>query len=177
MGGRWEHMGIVGPVLHAAAGDTLQITMRNLLGNGAAINLEPLGAHWNVAGMLNPIGTGMTATFIIEVPLEAGPPAGSSESSTLYLYHSSLNPTRHENSGLFGPIVVSRPGEANRDGTPKGVDREFITIFQSFNELETEFITFNAANVSKFGWSLDRYGINGRSYGTLKGLNCKVGEK
>ncbi len=33
-------------------------------------------------------------------------------------------------AGLIGPIIVTAKGQANADGTTKGVDRDFITLFQ-----------------------------------------------
>ncbi|KAG1665501.1 hypothetical protein FOA52_009762 [Chlamydomonas sp. UWO 241] len=174
-GGKWEHLGMLGPVLYAAAGDTVQITLRNML--GVAINLEPMGAHWNIAGLLGPVASGNTASFAIEVPAEAAPSSDSRETSRMYMYRSSQSPTRHENSGLVGPMIISRPGTVNADGSPKGVDREFITLFQIYFEVETVFIAFNAKEFKDGDWSLHRYTINGYSFGTLPGLNGNVGEK
>ena len=141
--------------MHAEAGDTLQITLRNLL--KIPVNLEPFGNGWNIGSMLKPIPPGTTVTFTIEVPLTAGPLAeaatgsgtsgtsltsaavsgggtngttGQRQSSVLYMYRSSLNPTLHENTGLMGPLIVTRKGDANADGTPRGVDREMVTLFQ-----------------------------------------------
>lgn len=48
---------------------------------------------------------------------------------------------------------------------------------QIFNEIETAFISFNARNLSKFGYNSMRSAVNGRSFGTLAGLNASVGEK
>ena len=39
--------------MHAEAGDTLEIWLRNLL--NVHVNLEPMGNAWNVHGMLQPI--------------------------------------------------------------------------------------------------------------------------
>ncbi len=69
-------------------------------------------------------------TAVPQVPDDAGPAPGLAESSRMFLYHSTINPTKHDNSGLMGAMVITRKGEANVDGTPRGVDREFMTIFQ-----------------------------------------------
>ena len=50
-------------------------------------------------------------------------------------------------------------------------------ILQVFNEVETHFIKFNAANITKFGYDTKRMAMNGRSFGTLTGLDMNVGEK
>lgn len=76
----------------------------------------------------------VAAAFLLarrtQVPSDAGPPPDSDQNSHLFLYRSAVNPTRHENSGLVGGIVITRKGEANPDGTPRGVDREIVTLFQ-----------------------------------------------
>lgn len=48
---------------------------------------------------------------------------------------------------------------------------------QIYNELETEFAVHNGPRWTKNGWDTDRYTINGRSWGTLEGLEMNVGEK
>lgn len=115
-------------MIHAEAGDTILVWLRNML--AAPVNLEPMGNSWSVATLLQPIQSGMVAKYTIDVPLSAGPPAGSEQSSTLYFYRSTLNPTFNENTGLVGPLIITRKGDANADGTPKGVDREFVTVYQ-----------------------------------------------
>ena len=54
------------------------------------------------------------------------------------------------NAGLMGPILVSSKGSTKPDGTPKDVDREFITAFAVFDETEREFIhsVFDFADTS-----------------------------
>ena len=46
-----------------------------------------------------------------------------------------------------------------------------------FNEVETSFISFNAGNITKYGYNTQRAAINGRSFGTLPGLNMSVGDR
>ena len=89
--------------MHAEAGDVLQIWLRNML--SVPINLEPMGNAWNVRGTLQPVEPGLTAGFSIDVPMEAGPPPGAQQSSALYLYRSSLNPTINEVWGGKGGDV------------------------------------------------------------------------
>ena len=48
---------------------------------------------------------------------------------------------------------------------------------QIVNEVETPYIVFNAANITKYGYNTMRSAMNGHSFGTLKGLNAVVGEK
>lgn len=48
---------------------------------------------------------------------------------------------------------------------------------QIFNEVETEFSVNNGPFWVANGWDTTRYSINGRSWGTLEGLEMNVGER
>ncbi len=61
-------------------------------------------------------------------------------SSIVWLYHSHVNDQRDVDSGLVGAIVVMARGEANPDGTPKGVDREFVALFEMFDESQSWYL-------------------------------------
>ena len=63
-------------------------------------------------------------------PVQAAPGADEDASSKLWLYRSVLTQQTDANSGLVGPIIVSRPGVADADGSPSDVDVEFVTLYQ-----------------------------------------------
>lgn len=79
------------------------------------------------------------------------------------------------------PILVTAKGQAQQDGSPHGVDREFITLFSVSDENESWYIDKNIATlagraqVSKddagFRESNRMHGINGYVYGNLPGLH------
>ncbi len=50
------------------------------------------------------------------------------------MYHGHTDEPGDTNAGLIGPIIVARAGSAREDGSPKDVDREFITMFTVFDE-------------------------------------------
>jgi hypothetical protein len=68
------------------------------------------------------------------------------------------------NAGLVGAIVITAKGKAKPDGSPKDVDREFVTAFQIFDELRGQ-------DAGMF------HAINGYVFGNLPGLVMKKGEK
>ena len=109
------------------------------------------------------------------------------QSSIVWSYHSHVNEVADTNAGLVGPIIVTRHGEANPDGTPKGVDREFVTLFTIFNENKSPYLDQNikkyAGNSSAINTQDDefiesnlKHSINGFVYGNLQGLNMKQNE-
>ena len=46
-------------------------------------------------------------------------------------------------SGLFGVIVVTRQGMARANGSPKDVDREFVSMYIAINENESWYLDDN----------------------------------
>ena len=68
------------------------------------------------------------------------------------------------NAGLMGPIIITAKGKAKPDGSPKDVDREFVTSFMIFDELHGQ-------DAGPF------HAINGYIFGKLPGLVMKKEEK
>jgi manganese oxidase len=148
------YLGILGPILHAEVGDTIKVVFRN---NGThPYSLHPHGVFYKKASEGSPYADGVAAaakggdgvapgkTFVYEwdVPERAGPGPGD-PSSVVWLYHSHVDERRDVNAGLVGAIVVTRRGMARPDGTPKDVDREFVTLFIIFDENQSLFIDHN----------------------------------
>ena len=65
--------------------------------------------------------------------MQAAPGDDEDASSKLWLYRSVLTQQTDANSGLVGPIIVSRQGMAESDGSPSDVDVEFVTLYQVSN--------------------------------------------
>jgi FtsP/CotA-like multicopper oxidase with cupredoxin domain len=63
----------------------------------------------------------------------------------VWLYHSHVQELEDVNAGLIGAIVVTRAGMAGRDGKPTDVDREFVALFQVFDENESGYLDKNVA--------------------------------
>ena len=91
-------------------------------------------------------------------------PGPGDPSSLVWWYHSHIDEPAETNRGLLGPIVITRRGFARPDGSPRDVDREFVTAFFIFNELNGEEPGL-------------MHSINGYIFGNLKGLVARVGEK
>ena len=107
-------------------------------------------------------------------------------SSVLWMYHSHFVESTDMNTGLVGPIIVTRKGEARPDGSPKDVDREFITDYAIFDETDSWFFE---GNVGKLGRQLRlralnpllreqnlMYSINGYIEGNIPMLTMRKGE-
>jgi len=141
----WAHLGILGPLIRAAVGDTIKVIFRNHATR--SYSLHPHGVFYrkNAEGMTYLDGTdradqaddavapGGTFTYVWLVPERAGPADGDG-SSAFWLYHSHVDEGKDINAGLIGPMIITRRGMARPDGSPRDVDREFVAQFGLFDE-------------------------------------------
>lgn len=189
-------LGILGPVMHAEVGDTIKVVFKNNC--SIPVSMHPHGVLYDKASEGAPYADGIpdsekageavppggNFTYVWNVPERAGP-GPDDPSSILWMYHSHVDEVTDTSAGLVGPIVITRHGEANPDGTPKGVDKEFVTLFTIFNETRSPYFaynlkTFTGENMSQVNWndpnfweSNLKYSINGYIFGNLPGLDME----
>ena len=155
-----EYLGLLGPALRAEVGDTIKVVFKN--NASRPYSMHPHGVFYEKASegsmyadnvsdekkMGSMVPPGGTFTYEWEVPERAGP-GPKDPSSIVWAYHSHVNEYKDVASGLVGAIVVTRRGQMNSDGTPKGVDREIFALFTSFNENQSWYVQENiAAHIS-----------------------------
>jgi manganese oxidase len=195
----WQHLGLLGPTLHAEVGDTLKVVLKNLTPaqDKLAISLHVHGAKYDKSseGALYNDGTsgkdklddavkaGQTYTYTWHIDEAAGP-AKMDGSSIVWMYHSHTDEITDTYSGLLGALIVTAQGQAKPDGSPQGINREFVTAFEVMNENKSllaaqNFARFSSQTTSdpEFEESNLMHAINGFVYGNLPGLNVKLGEK
>jgi FtsP/CotA-like multicopper oxidase with cupredoxin domain len=187
----WEHAGILGPIIRAEVGDRIEVTLKN--NTSFPVSLHAHGVHYlkPYEGAGYPDGTkdsdkddeaiapSDTYTYRWQVPTRSGP-GPQDPSSVVWLYHAHVNSPQDINTGLVGALIITRHGEARPDGSPKDVDREFITLFMNFDEAQSRFSLRNAALISSGpgAASLNRFhSINGYVFGNLPMLRMKAGER
>jgi manganese oxidase len=193
----WEHMGILGPLIRAEVGDMIEVFFKNntkltcsMHPHGVSYAKDSEGAMYNdgtqgAAKKDDMVPPGGSFTYHWSVPERAGPAHGDG-SSILWMYHGHFVESRDMNTGLLGPIIVTARGEGRADGTPKDVDREFVTAFALFDETDSWYFS----DPRKMGTSLsmkitDRvfreqnvlYSINGLIEGNLPLLTMRRGER
>jgi len=150
-----EHMGILGPPIHAVVGDTIVVHYRN----NARFNtsIHPHGVHYSKANEGSPYADNTTGlmklddmvppggehTYNWEVPGSAGPGLRD-PSSIVWLYHSHANEVNDTNTGLIGAIVVTQANKANlTTGRPTDVDQEFFVLPMVFDENKSRYVQEN----------------------------------
>jgi len=181
----WEHLGFLGPVIHAQVGDKVQIVFKNNLQRPVSIHMHGLLYQKDSEGAPYADGTsgtqkgddavppGQTWTYNYAVPDRAGP--GPMEgSSVMWMYHSHTDEVGDTYSGLMGPVIVTKKGMARQDGSPVDVDRELISVFQVSDEnqsldlqanLDKAGVHKNVVGSDEFTESNLTHNINGYVYG------------
>jgi FtsP/CotA-like multicopper oxidase with cupredoxin domain len=186
---KWQHTGILGPVIQAEVGDTIQVVFKN--NTRFPQSMHPHGVFYLKNSEGSPyndgtsgadkaddaVPTGGVVTYTWQVPDRAGP-GPADKSSIVWMYHGHVFEPGDTNAGLIGPIIVTRRGMARPDGSPTDVDREFITLFTVFDENSSPYLDANiqtftgnpsAVNPNDDGFieSNLMHSINGYSYGNL----------
>jgi hephaestin len=194
----WEHLGMLGPVIHAEVGDEIEVTFQNNTPFPASIH--PHGVLYGKDSEGSPyaddttgsdkaddqVPTGRAHVYHWSVPERSGPgPDGPS--SVMWMYHSHTDEVGDMYSGLIGPIIVTRRGEARADGSPKDVDREFVANLMVEDENSSPWIGRNIENYAGSPQSVNpdddgfhesnlMHSINGYVYGNLPGLDMEKGQ-
>ncbi|GIL48450.1 hypothetical protein Vafri_4968 [Volvox africanus] len=162
----WEHLGSTGPLIRASVGDVVRVVFKNNLPAEISVNMAPLGGlvAWEGPGFKSartaPVAPGAITAYLWQVPPEAGPAPNATVSSRLWLYRSSVDPKKHDNAGLVGPIIVTAADGAGPDGLPNDVDRELVVIFQVINERSSDMLTYLDPELTA-GVSFTKMAMNG----------------
>ncbi|CAL1573460.1 unnamed protein product [Knipowitschia caucasica] len=187
-----EHRGILGPVLRAEEGDTLEVIFKNLADRNYSI--QPHGLHYGklfqgtsyMDGLENPgshVGPGDIFKYKWQV-LEG--PSASDPSCIPYLYYSATDSVQDTSSGLVGPLLVCKKGSLTENGTLRGVDKEFFFLFSVMDENLSWYLD---ENIQQFGSSQSNpedddfiesnkmHAVNGLMYGNLRGLEMCAGDR
>jgi FtsP/CotA-like multicopper oxidase with cupredoxin domain len=193
---KWKHLGILGPVIHAEVGDTIKVVFKNnarfpysIHPHGVFYQKDSEGALYNDKVQDSDkkgdaVPPGGNYTYVWQVPERAGP-GPHDPSSIVWMYHSHIDEVSDTYAGLVGPIIITRHGEANPDGTPKGIDQEFVTMFSIFDESRSPYLDYNiktfpqnssSVNVDDpdFQESNKKHSINGYIFGNIPGLVMKA---
>lgn len=199
----WEHLGFIGPLLRAEVGDTIRVVFRNNASRPYA--MHPHGVFYNKDSEGAPYADGTggadkaddgvppggTHVYVWPVPERAGPASGEG-SSVMWMYHSHVDETKDINTGLLGVMVVSARGMARPDGSPRDVDREFVTVFAQTHEEDSwaasanippdhNLLTLrpNPSQVQNFYPYFVTFTINGFAHGTLplRAMTVRKGER
>jgi multicopper oxidase len=165
-----QWLGILGPVIRAEVGDSIEVDFLNrshlphsIHPHGLRYDKASEGAFYLSAAGGARVFPGAKFTYHWFADEGSGPGKGDL-SSVVWWYHPHTDEPTETNAGLLGPIVITAKGKANADATPKAVDREVVALFMIFDELKGK-------DAGLF------HTINGYIFGNLPGLAMKRGER
>eukprot|EP01006_Ploeotia_vitrea_P030800 TRINITY_DN63128_c0_g1_i1.p1 TRINITY_DN63128_c0_g1~~TRINITY_DN63128_c0_g1_i1.p1 ORF type:complete len:380 (-),score=65.43 TRINITY_DN63128_c0_g1_i1:220-1359(-) len=187
LGPDWAHLGVVGPPLFAEVGDTIVVHFKNMATR--PYSMHPHGVFYDKASEgTSPVAPNGEFTYTWKVPERAGPGWGD-QSSVVWPYHPHIATNADIASGLFGAIIIFAKGQMTDNNLPKGVDRQFLTVWLIVDENQSHYLdeniaTFIGPNPSPglvddagFQESNLMHAINGYLMGNMPGLDMKYGEK
>ena len=191
------YLGLLGPVIRAQVGDTIEVVFRN--GCRFAASVHPHGVFYAKNSEGAPYADGTTGgdkaddavppggrrTYTWEVPERAGPGPGDG-SSVMWMYHSHVDEIADTYAGLMGPIEITARGMARPDGSPVDVDREVFALFSVMNENNSPYLQASLHRFAKppyprlddeeFNESNLMHSINGYVFGNQPMITMHRGE-
>ncbi|XP_041120350.1 ceruloplasmin-like [Polyodon spathula] len=178
-----EHLGILGPIIHANVGDKVKIVFKNTASRPYSIHAH--GVKTDSPNIHN-TEPGETHTYTWSIPNRSGPSQGDSE-CTVWAYFSTVDVVKDMYSGLIGPLVTCKKNILQMVSLKKQL-QEFVLLFLVFDENESWYLdeniktyVLNPQKVIKddddFIESNKMHAINGKMFGNLHGLTMHVGEK
>nr|XP_044986682.1 ceruloplasmin isoform X2 [Jaculus jaculus] len=177
-----EHLGILGPQLHANVGDKVNIVFKNMATRPYSIHAHGVRTE---ASTVTPTLPGETRTYIWQIPERSG--AGIEDSPCIpWAYYSTVDQVKDLYSGLIGPLIVCRTHYMKVSNPIKKL--EFSLLLLVFDENESWYLDENIRTYSdhpekvnkdseEFIESNKMHAINGRMFGTLQGLTMHVGDE
>uniref|UniRef100_A0A4W6F7G3 Hephaestin n=1 Tax=Lates calcarifer TaxID=8187 RepID=A0A4W6F7G3_LATCA len=178
-----EHLGILGPMIHADVGDKVKVVFKNMASRPYSIHAHGVKTETPDVYHTKP---GETHTYYWYVTKNTGPTTEQEECS-VSAYYSTVDVVKDLYSGLIGPLVICRRSWARTLGLKKEVE-EFALLFLVFDENESWYLDenirthirnprTNLKDDETFIESNKMHAINGYVYGNVNGLNMEVGDK
>ncbi|XP_053179120.1 ceruloplasmin [Scomber japonicus] len=178
-----EHLGIMGPMIHADVGDKVKVVFKNMATRPYSIHAHGVKTETPDVYHTKP---GETHTYYWYVTKNTGPTTEQEECS-VSAYYSTVDVTKDLYSGLIGPLVICRRSWGRSLGLKKEVE-EFALLFLVFDENESWYLDQNIRTHIRsprpnlkddetFIESNKMHAINGYMYGNLNGLIMEVGDK
>ncbi|XP_043730122.1 ceruloplasmin isoform X1 [Cervus elaphus] len=177
-----EHLGVLGPQLHADVGDTVKIIFKNMATRPYSIHAHGVKTE---SSTVTPTAPGETRTYIWKIPERSG--AGINDSPCIpWVYYSTVDRVKDLFSGLIGPLIVCRKHYLKVFNPIKKL--EFSLLFLVFDENESWYLDDNIKTYSDHPEKVDKaneefmesnkmHAINGRMFGNLQGLTMHVGDE
>jgi hypothetical protein len=195
---RPAYLGMLGPVIRAQVGDTIQVVFRNACRFPASVHPHGVFYAKNSEGAPYNDGTGSADkdddavppgsryVYTWQVPDRAGP-GPMDGTSVMWMYHSHTDEVADVYAGLTGPMAITRRGYAKTDGSPVDVDVELFNMFLVDDENSSPLLQeslnrfaeppFPPLDDEEFVESNLMHSINGYVYGNQPMPVVRVGQR
>lgn len=178
-----EHLGVMGPMIHADVGDKVKVVFKNMASRPYSIHAHGVKTETPDIHKTPP---GETHTYYWYVTKNTGPTL-EQEQCSVSAYYSTADVVKDLYSGLIGPLVICRRSWGRSLGLKKEIE-EFALLFLVFDENESWYLDdnirthirnprTNLKDDETFIESNKMHAINGYVYSNIKGLNMEVGDK
>ncbi|EFN54070.1 hypothetical protein CHLNCDRAFT_58397 [Chlorella variabilis] len=149
------YLGLLGPIIRAEVGDTIQVVFKNSLRFPATMHPHGVAYLKNSEGSPYFDGTmgadrdddhvqpGTTYTYTWQVAETSGP-GPADLSNIVWMYHSHTNEVEDVYAGLVGALVIGRKGSLKADLTAQDVDKKVVLLFMVSNEVHSLYADVNA---------------------------------
>ena len=177
----------MGPYIKGNVGDVIEIYLKNMA--SFPYSLVPRNLVFEDGSSISealPALPGKAAKYRYIIPERSGPKP-QEPNCVGTTYSSRVNPLNDTNSGLFGPMIICKPGVLDYQGrrTDK-ISKEFAITFVAMDENKSNYKDFNFGTraPARFNTSEEEfvnsnmyYSMNGLIYNNLKGLIFSQGDK
>lgn len=135
-------IGIMGPLIYAQVGDTLNVFFRNTLSFGVNLFLGGGAIPMDSMKATATVDQGVTFEYTWQIPEEAGPQ--EDDPSTIHFpYYSTVDLVPHQYSGLVGVVAIGRMGTFAADGSIPGIDVVQPLLFNIWDESKSVYFQAN----------------------------------
>ncbi|WAR20403.1 HPHL1-like protein, partial [Mya arenaria] len=142
------HYGLAGPRVVGEVGDIIEVVVTNLATRPYSFLADP-----RRSGAIVPIGAVRVYKFDV---LQNSAPTHIDPDCLTYPYHSAVDVQKDIYSGLFGPMVICKPGTLTKSGTQKLFDREFFLNWMVIDENLSWYIDKNIQTFTTMPWTVNK---------------------
>ncbi|XP_048397435.1 coagulation factor V [Stegostoma tigrinum] len=181
-GERYDHLGILGPVIRAEVNDVIKVLFKNLASRPYSIHAHGVSYEKSSEGVKyedystdwfrsdDAVPPNSTYTYVWNVPPRSAPTSYDSVCKA-WVYYSSVDYVKDINSGLIGPLLICKKGTLNTFNEIPNDAREFVLLFNTFDETKSWYLNENENRLCKESCEISKSNSNFKQHSTFHAIN------
>ncbi|XP_043556810.1 coagulation factor V [Chiloscyllium plagiosum] len=181
-GERYEHLGILGPVIRAEVNDVIKVLFKNFASRPYSIHAHGVSYEKSSEGMSyedystdwfkldDAVAPNSTYTYVWNVPPRSAPTSTDSVCKA-WVYYSSVDYVKDINSGLIGPLLICKNGTLSTFNEIPDDAREFVLLFNTFDETKSWYLNDNKHQLCKESCEISKNNYNFKQHSTFHAIN------